>query len=372
MKCFRRQVLLISAALLAGAAICAAAVLGAKGAEGEPVLYSGAVETAAAVGPARGDSSGPETTLEISAVGDCTLGNDYRQNSLLHPTFTFYRNILRKPDGYFFSKVKGFFEHDDLSLANCEVVLTQGGKPIPKGKQEGGEWWMKGSPANAGILKAGGIEAVNQANNHSMDFGSAGLANTKKALKKAGVTCFGNGDVPILTRKGVKIALLGYNLLGPLEEGIDPQQMKQEIVRDMQTAKKNADLIVVMFHWGVEKTFRPNDMQVDFGHYAIDCGADLVLGSHSHTIQPIEFYEGKPIVYSLGNFCYGGSVHVSDPRTFIFKMLYTMDGNRKVVRSRYEVIPCVFSKGGTNNYQPAAVTSEQQALEIKEVLFGAA
>ena len=76
--------------------------------------------------------------------------------------------------------------------------------------------------------------------------------------------------------------------------------------------------MIASFHWGEEKAEYPNDVQVELAHAAIDAGADLVLGHHPHVLQGIEQYKGKNIVYSLGNFCFGGNMYPSDMDTMIF------------------------------------------------------
>lgn len=92
------------------------------------------------------------TSLEITAVGDCTFGNDYREDDN-KGTFSYYTNNLKKPYNYFFDKVEKYFVHSDLNIANCESVLTNSNKPINKRNQEGGEWWMRGQPDYANIFK---------------------------------------------------------------------------------------------------------------------------------------------------------------------------------------------------------------------------
>ncbi|MGI6587303.1 MAG: CapA family protein [Peptococcia bacterium] len=294
------------------------------------------------------------TTLVISAIGDCVIGADTRFSY----NGSFFDEFVKQNEqyGYFFSGVKNILENDDLTIANLENVLTDYNQKPDKSHQERA-FFFKGPPNFANILKEGSIEAVNLANNHSFDYLEKGLSDTKASLKKTGINYCGYEDKAIITTKGKEIGLLGYNTYGPLEKGSDISVLKQQIKKDLSEIKESTDLIIVSFHWGEEY----NDVipeQKLLGRYAIDSGADLVLGHHPHVIQEIENYNGKYIVYSLGNFVYGGNRNPPDKDTFIFQQLFEFKGNR-ITNSKIKIIPCLISSvKHRNDYQPTIVRGE--------------
>lgn len=306
------------------------------------------------------------STISISAVGDCVIGGDYRWKNKKTNTFDYFVKTLNKPYSYFFSGVKEYLSTDDLTIANCECVFTTVNSPIKKPAQQNGSWWFRGKPDYVNILKDGSIEAVNIANNHCMDFGETGLEQSRNTLNSAGISCFGMGTNTIVEKKGIKIGLLSYNLKGSLEQGINEEKVKQNTISDIANLKTKTNLIIVYFHWGNESSYIVCDMQKKFGRLAIDCGADLVLGSHPHVLEPIETYKGKSIVYSLGNFCYGGSNNPKDIRTIIFKATFSFDNN-KIVSSYSSIIPCLICSATNNDYRPV-VASGVKADEIKKIV----
>jgi D-alanyl-D-alanine dipeptidase/poly-gamma-glutamate capsule biosynthesis protein CapA/YwtB (metallophosphatase superfamily) len=291
------------------------------------------------------------TTLVISAVGDCVIGADTR----FKYQGSFFDEFAKQNEhyGYFFSGVKNILANDDLTIANLESALTDYKQKPDKSHQERA-FFFKAPPRFAKILKEGSIEAVNLANNHSFDYLEKGFSDTKASLRETGINYFGYEDKAIITIKGRKIGLLGYNTYGPLEKGLDLSVLKQQIQKDLSAIKESADLIIVSFHWGEEY----NDVipeQKLLGRYAIDHGADLVLGHHPHIIQEIENYNGKYIVYSLGNFVFGGNRNPSDQDTFIFQQAFEFKGEQ-ITKSEIKIIPCLISSvQHRNNYQPTIV-----------------
>ncbi|MCL2817057.1 MAG: CapA family protein [Clostridiales bacterium] len=289
--------------------------------------------------------------LTVSAVGDCVLGRDDRFDYDL--SFNYYKEVLKKPDSYFFANAAEIFFRSDLTVANAENVFAAGGTKTPKPPQPGGEFWFLGDPAYVNIFKEGGVNAVNIANNHSHDYGEAALRESIGHLNKAGILAFGYGMTAVFEAKGVKIALLGYNVLGPLEEGTDINEMKAAVLRELEAAKTISDLQIVSFHWGAEYEEVAGE-QRELGRWAVDCGADLVLGHHSHCPQPVETYKGKQIVYSLGNFVYGGASQPKSIETVIFRQKFVLDlDSKEILLSSYDVIDAlVHPPGPFNNYQP--------------------
>ena len=126
--------------------------------------------------------------------------------------------------------------------------------------------------------------------------------------------------------------------------------------------QEHCDLIILYFHGGIENETVPEDWKVRACHELIDAGADVIVGSHPHVLQPMEVYRGKPILYSLGNFCFGGNTH--PPRnTAVYQAVFQIK-NGQIGEREDVLIPCATYSGGSNNYQPYIVTNESAKQEI--------
>lgn len=222
---------------------------------------------------------------------------------------------------------------------------------------------FKAPASYANILTAGSVEAVNTANNHSHDYGEESFNDTLKALDTANILHFGYDETAVTEVKGVKVGLVGiYELNDHLGR---EEQLKQNIAKVKQDG---AQLIVVIFHWGNEKEEVPDENQKTLGHLAIDEGADLVCGHHPHVLQGIEEYKGKNIVYSLGNFCFGGNAYPSDMDTIIFQQTFTIDQNGVKDDNATNIIPCsISSDSDYNNYQPTPAEGEEATRIMQKI-----
>lgn len=290
-----------------------------------------------------------ETTITISATGDCTLGTD--------EGFDYKRSFKGKYDAvqnpaYFFQNVQPILAQDDLTIVNMEGTLTEETTREPK------QFAFKGDAAYAKILSSGAVEAANLANNHSFDYGKKSYEDTIAALEAEGISSFGYERTAIMDIKGIKVGLAGVY---ELAKHID---CKQDLLDNIASLKEQgAQLIVVSFHWGQEKENIPNNVQVELAHTAIDNGADLVLGHHPHVLQGIEEYKGKNIVYSLGNFCFGGNSAPRDMDTMIFQQTFTLKDGELQQDNVTNILPCKISSAyaeGYNNYQPVLAEGEQK------------
>ena len=290
-----------------------------------------------------------ETTITISAAGDCTLGTD--------EGFNYKRSFKGKYDAvqdpaYFFQNVQPVFAQDDLTIVNMEGTLTEETTREPK------QFAFKGDAEYAKILTAGAVETANLANNHSFDYGKKSYEDTITALEAEGISSFGYERTAVMDIKGVKVGLAGVY---ELAEHID---CKQDLLDNIAFLKEQgAQIIIVSFHWGQEKENVPSDVQVELAHTAIDNGADLVLGHHPHVLQGIEEYKGKNIVYSLGNFCFGGNSAPSDMDTMIFQQTFTVKDGKLQEDNVTNILPCKISSAyeeGYNNYQPILAEGEQK------------
>ena len=286
-------------------------------------------------------------SLTLSVVGDCTLGTDetFDYDTSLN---AYYENYGAD---YFLQNVKDIFSADDLTIANFEGTLTD------SDEREDKTFAFKAPASYASILTGGSVEAVNTANNHSHDYGEQSFNDTLAALDDAGIVHFGYDETAVMDVKGIKVGLVGiYELYDHLER---EQQLKDNIAK---VKADGAQLIVVIFHWGNETETVPDSNQTTLGRIAIDEGADLVCGHHPHVLQGIETYKGKNIVYSLGNFCFGGNSSPSDMDTMIYQQTFTIDADGVKKDNVTNIIPCSISSAaydGYNNYQPTPAEGDE-------------
>lgn len=286
-------------------------------------------------------------SLTLSVVGDCTLGTDetFDYDTSLN---AYYENYGAD---YFLQNVKDIFSTDDLTIANFEGTLTD------SDEREDKTFAFKAPASYASILTGGSVEAVNTANNHSHDYGDQSFDDTLAALDDAGIVHFGYDETAVMDVKGIKVGLVGiYELYDHLER---EQQLKDNIAK---VKADGAQLIVVIFHWGNETETVPDSSQTTLGRIAIDEGADLVCGHHPHVLQGIETYKGRNIVYSLGNFCFGGNSSPSDMDTMIYQQTFTIDADGVKKDNVTNIIPCSISSAaydGYNNYQPTPAEGDE-------------
>ena len=302
-------------------------------------------------------ASGPTTTLQISAVGDCTLGTD--------PNFddeTSFTTVYDKTNAkHFFKRVTKYTSNDNLTLANLEGALTNSTDIQEK------SFNFKGPGKYADILVEGSVEAVNLANNHSYDYGEEGYEDTKKNLSKYKVTSFGYDRTAETTINGIKVGLFGINQLSGEEV------VEEQMLADIESLKDDdCALIIGMFHWGVEGNYTPEESQVDLAHAAIDEGCDLVIGGHPHVLQGVELYKDRYICYSMGNFVFGGNDNPRDTDTMIFQETFAFQNGELVVNDKTlrhaQVIPCSLTSSSTvNNYQPLPLGGKDAKKLLKSL-----
>lgn len=291
-------------------------------------------------------------TITISAAGDCSLGNHQEQEY----NSSFVQAYDQAEDaGYFFASVKDIFSADDFTIVNLEGVLT-----TSTNADTSRTYNIKGDPSYAGILTAGDVEAVSMANNHRLDFGTQGTKDTVDALEAEGILYAYDDIVCISEVKGIRIGYVSVNEIawgkgteGLVRDGID--KLKEE----------NVDLIIACCHWGTEKEYYPDDYQTELGPKCIDMGADLVLGHHPHVLQGIEEYNGKYIVYSLGNFCFGANRNPADKDTMIFQQTFTFVDGQLQEDLDARIIPCSLSSvSSRNDFQPTPLEGEEASRVI--------
>ncbi|MBP3962101.1 CapA family protein [Paenibacillus lignilyticus] len=224
--------------------------------------------------------------------------------------------MLKNGYDYPYAKVLNELKTPDLMAVNLETPVTLRGTPA-----ENKQYVYKSSPDALPALKAAGIDVVNLANNHTLDQGEEGLLDTIAHLDEAGIPNMGAGrdeleafKPVLLEAKGISVAYLGLTRVVPVgswkatkdHAGLAETYDSTRAVAAIKQAKKQADIVVVMVHWGIEREDLPNNDQKRLAHEYIDAGADLVIGSHPHVLQGFESYKGKWIAYSLGNFIFSG------------------------------------------------------------------
>ncbi len=198
----------------------------------------------------------------------------------------------------------------DYSVGNLECVLGKGGERMLK------PFSFRGAAESPRFLKKH-FSAVSLANNHSGDFGPAGLVEQLRILDDAGIPSFGAGRTLadarrplVLEQGGFKVALLGYNGFRALttaatadRAGSAPLE-EEQVLEDIRAARTRADAVVPFVHWGPENTPQPRPAQIRLARKMVEAGAAAVIGAHPHVTQTVEVIRGVPVVYSLGNFVF--------------------------------------------------------------------
>lgn len=306
-----------------------------------------------------------EVSLTLSAIGDCALGTEYAQRG---HTFASVFAENQEDCSYFLANVKAVLAEDDLTIANLETCLTTANQRKGKGTAKAA-YWLKGEPLYAGILAEGSVEVVNVANNHTYDYGEAGYRETLRSLEKAGIAYCGFEHVLIKEIKGIKVGFLGFNQFEYKGVWQAYSALKEQVVESVQALSEQTDLVIVSFHWGNEREIRPSLKQYELAKVAIEAGADLVLGHHPHVLQGIKEYQGKQVVFSLGNFCFGGNRQPYDRDTIIYQQTFVfVEGELK--RTTTKVIPCsMTTREGYNDFQPKVLEgaeAERVRQKLKE------
>lgn len=297
--------------------------------------------------------------VTLSATGDVTIGGDTRKSG----ASVFDKQLAQEPSGLDFplENARAVFEADDLTIVNFEGTLTN-----TKSKTKN-TFSFAAPPEYVQVLTSGSVEAVSLENNHIMDHGEQGYADTCDALSGAGIAYSGHlGSAIYTTGTGVSIGMLSYqtfngnyaNIYASIEGDI-------KALRDA-----GCELVVVSYHWGAEKDYVPNERQVPLGRATIDAGADLVLGHHSHRMNPIEEYKGKYICYSLGNFSFAGNTRPDDMDTYIFQQRFRVYPQTGVVENEgFRIVPCsISSQEKVNDFKPTPADEIHGAEIVSRLL----
>ncbi|MFD0716493.1 CapA family protein [Paenibacillus sp. GCM10027626] len=269
--------------------------------------------------------SGTDGTVTLAFVGDILLAGAVDK--------------LMQKHGYDYPYAKAlpYLQKPDLTAANLENPVTVRGTPA-----QDKQFVFKGSPKSLPALTESGIDVVTLANNHTLDMGVVGLLDTIGHLDEVGMPHTGGGndeeeayEPVILEAKGIKVAYVGVSRVlpdvawkaGPNRPGVAESYETERGIAAVKKAKEQADIVVVMIHWGREKVDYPVDYQPAMGREYIDAGADLIIGSHPHVLQGFEQYKGKWIAYSLGNFIFNMTPTLKTRDTGVLDAVCTKDGD---------------------------------------------
>lgn len=238
---------------------------------------------------------------------------------------------------YLYRQALLYLSMPDLTAGNLEYPVTEREEPVT-----GTPYVFKGAPETLPSMRDAGFDVLSLANNHALDQGVEGMLDTMKHLDEAGIAHMGAGRndkeafAPVIKEaRGIKVAYVGISRVIPFVEwkadknvaGVAETYETTRAVKAIAEAKKQADIVVVMVHWGKERTDMPEPYQTDFGRQYIDAGADLVIGSHPHVLQGFETYKGKWIAYSLGNFIFTSYPKEKAGETGVLDALCTKDGD---------------------------------------------
>ena len=306
--------------------------------------------------PALFESDG-SVIITVSCTGDFTIGGDSRKKKNI------FEDELEAQGGdinFTMRNIRDLFLEDDLTLVNFEGTLTES-TYVPANKKEN-QFLFSAPPSYVTMLSDNGVDAVSLENNHVMDHGEEVYEETKQTLRNAGIIYSNSTEMGVfeIPEKKVQIAMLSYLCIDRYEKPVDGYAtLYDKVAADIQEAKRLYPIVIVSFHWGNELDYSPTNNQIRMGRLAVDSGADLVVGHHSHRINPIECYKGVYICYSLGNFCFSGNNKPSDMNSYIFQIRFRVTEEGKVSTRGFRIVPIrISSRTDRNNFVPTLVTKD--------------
>ncbi len=239
----------------------------------------------------------------------------------------------------------------DIMCINNEFTYSTGGIPLNK------TYTFRAHPSRVEILKELGVDIVSLANNHSYDYGEQSLIDTMTTLKQAGILYYGAGHdldeamTPVYFEIEGKI--IAYVAASRAEKNkMTPQATEDApgilrcydtdlFVQAIKEAKEKSDYVIAYVHWGTEFTYELEKVQLTTGKEYLDAGADAVIGAHPHCLQGIEYYAGKPIIYSLGNFWFNGQT----VDTMLLNIHFYDDNTEELIE--LEIVPAIQANNKT-------------------------
>ena len=307
----------------------------------EPAEAGSAETQAGTTGQASSDTEEPvwDYDFTVCFAGDINLSEGWSTTTFLD----------QQEDGIYdciSPELTDIMNAAEIMCLNNEFTYSTGGAPLA-----GKAYTFRALPERVEVLHQLGVDAVTLANNHVYDYGKEALLDTFAVLEEAGIPYFGAGHTleeamaPLyLEADGKTIALVGAsraekNRMTPQATGTEPGILRcydTTLYREaIAEAKANADFCIAFVHWGTEYSFELEQVQLDTGKEYLDAGADVVIGAHSHCLQGLEFYKGKPIIYSLGNYWFNDKTL----DTMLVQLHISGDADRSSIE--VEIIPAV-------------------------------
>ena len=283
-------------------------------------------------------------TVTVTCVGDCVLGSEEKTRSL---SYSFDSRVNELGYEWPFSGLSAYFSTDDITFVNLECALINSKSSIVRRLYN-----FRGPTAFAKILSSSSVEIVNIANNHYPDYGTEGKTSTKKALKAEKISYSGYGITCVIEVNGHKIGF------GGIRE-TKYKQKKTQIKTDIDKLKKaGCDVIIYSCHFGTEYERTHNELQTEMAHYAVDCGADIVIGHHPHVVQGIEIYQNRPIFYSLGNCVFGGNLALTERDGLMVRLCLDFE-EEKYAGVRVFLVPILTTSAApANDFHPVPAKGE--------------
>lgn len=294
--------------------------------------------------------------ITISFVGDCTFAYFNETDS---PRM--FPAVYRKSGSvtYPLDLTKNVFGADDITMVNLEGTLTESRSHKNK------TFYFRGEPAYVDILTHSSVEAVTVENNHSFDYFDQGYNETLSHLRDAKIRYTTFHSPAVIGTGDYHIVMLSLSMVSSYYK----PEFRSAIEDYIRYYRGDKTIIIANLHWGVEGSGTPEAWQVEAAHSIIDAGADMVIGHHPHVLQGIEQYNGRYIVYSLGNFSFGGNYSANSPSTIIFRASFTEDasGGRS---THVSVVPCYTTSSGStvNNFRPTPLFGEDGKTVINRLL----
>lgn len=292
------------------------------------------------------------TRVTLTFGGDSVLGSEERARKLPE---SFHSIVASKGDSWPFSGLSEIFHQDDLTLINLENVLKDSADGLEESQHN-----FRGPTAFVNILKTGGIDLVNLANNHFPDYGQAGKNSTRRALRDAGIPFAGYSGLYVFEKDGIRIGFAG------IRETVFHQNRGRIADEIAELQRRGCRYIVYSCHFGTEYEEKHNELQTLIARTAIDAGAGLVIGHHPHVVQGIEEYRGGLIFYSLGNLVFGGNLELSTFDGLLAQVSLDFDREQALKQTSVRLIPIITSSSRpANDFRPIPATGQdkQRILE---------
>lgn len=297
---------------------------------------------------------GSDFTFVLSFAGDTQLADNYDYAAGQGP---FAKAWAANDPSFFLGGVNDIFAADDYTLLNLEFVLTD--RNLTRIAKSGTGYWYKGPTEYIKGITSASVEGVSLANNHVSDYGTEGEKDTLATVLAAGLDAGTYTNTIYVEKNGFTVAIIC--------DAMWVNGHKYDILNRLAEAEPKSDFQIVFWHGGTEYQKAPEQWIKNACYEFVDAGADLVIGNHPHVLQPMEYYNGVRIFYSLGNFCYGGMT-LTNKATVIYQAVLTISADGLLISAGENVIPCYYYSAGYNNFRPAPIENEKEKQQVMDFL----